>query len=515
MNPSVGRRWLCGAAVVGLCTLVADEARATSGIDSPSVGVTRLGRGGAWLARADDPLAFFFNPAAMVTQPSGVHLGAHLLIFQQCFDRRNVLGEPVAPSRDLGPPPEEVCADAPPFPNPQLGAVFRLHRRFALGVGVVAPHAAGLIEWPETMTYANRFGVEAEHPAPQRYLLMNREAMVAFPTLSASFAITRQLAIGAGFTWGLGSLETSNMTEAISIVRGEPQPDDHRNDIRATISGFDGFVPGVVASVQWSPHPHFDVAGWYRWSDSLDMSVDLYAEADYYADNGQVNEESINDPDNITDVEDAGRFELAIPMEAHLGFRYHHPRDRTRSQDFVTQHGGWARDPISQDLFDVELDLTWANNSAVEAVILRFNEGTNINGTPGQVPQNADIPHHWRDVLGIRLGADYVPIPDLLAVRLGGFFETQGVDDEYLNLDFHAGAKTGVAGGLTVRLGPVDISAAYQHTFYWTLDNEGQGKVKTVSGDATTGDFRTRQTVNGGSTTASLDEVALGATYRF
>ncbi|RLB46534.1 MAG: hypothetical protein DRI90_27255, partial [Deltaproteobacteria bacterium] len=59
------------------------------------------------------------------------------------------------------------------------------------------------------------------------------------------------------------------------------------------------------------------------------------------------------------------------------------------------------------------------------------------------------------------------------------------------------------------------ISAAYQHTFFLTLDNGGAGLVKTISGDATTGDFRTRQTVNGGSATASLDEVALGATYHF
>ncbi|RLB46021.1 MAG: hypothetical protein DRI90_27790, partial [Deltaproteobacteria bacterium] len=446
------------------------------------MGVVRLGRGGAWLARADDPLAFFVNPAAMVTQPSGVHLGAHLMFLRQCFDRRNVDGEPVEPGRDLAAPPGEVCGDAAPFPNPQLGAIFRLHKRFALGVGTVSPHAAGTVEWPETMSYTNRFGVDADHPAPQRYLLMHREALVAFPTLSAAVAITKDLSVGAGFVWGLASLETSNMTEAISIIRGDPQPDDHHNDIRATISGFDAFVPGLVASAMWAPHRQVDLAGWYRWSDAIRTTTDLYAQADYYADNGQVNTAVINDPANITDAKNAGTFELAIPMEAMVAIRYRHPRRNPRPQGFITQHRGWARDSMSEDLFDIELDLTWANNSAVEAVVIRFDEAVQINGTPGFVPENADVPHHWRDVLGVRLGGDYVPIPDLLALRVGGFFESQGVDDEYLNLDFHAGGKVGVAGGATVRLGPVDISAAYQHTFFLTLDNGGAGLVKTISG---------------------------------
>ena len=61
----------------------------------------------------------------------------------------------------------------------------------------------------------------------------------------------------------------------------------------------------------------------------------------------------------------------------------------------------------------------------------------------------------------------------------------------------------------------VDVSVAYQHTFFGDLDNGGNGKVKTLSGDATTGDMRTRQAVNGGSASSSLDEVGLGFTVHF
>ncbi len=83
-----------------------------------------------------------------------------------------------------------------------------------------------------------------------------------------------------------------------------------------------------------------------------------------------------------------------------------------------------------------------------------------------------------------------------------------------MNLDFHQGFKGGISGGATFRVWLVDIHAAYQHVFYGTLDNGGDGELRALSGDATSG-YRSEQTVNGGSFEQSLDEVGLGATIRF
>jgi long-chain fatty acid transport protein len=118
-------------------------------------------------------------------------------------------------------------------------------------------------------------------------------------------------------------------------------------------------------------------------------------------------------------------------------------------------------------------------------------------------------------------------------VRAGGVFETKGQDDKYLNLDFDLAQKGGVSAGATVRLGPVDLSVGYAHTFYGTLDNGGQGQVFALSGDTTglasgkcgnpvsnptpvvAGCLRSYQNVNGGRLTANLNEVGLAATARF
>jgi long-chain fatty acid transport protein len=174
-----------------------------------------------------------------------------------------------------------------------------------------------------------------------------------------------------------------------------------------------------------------------------------------------------------------------------------------------------VRDPLSEDLFDVELDFTWAHNSVLKNLELRFPPGVAIKGTPGgTAPQDSDVAHEWKDVVGVRLGGDYVIAPNLLAVRAGAFYETKGQDDEYLNIDFHLGSRVGLSAGATVRIWRIDASLAYQHTFFETLDNGGNGALKAISGDQSSG-FRSQQGVNGGKLTTSLDEIGLGATFHY
>src|SRR6185295_9277912 len=148
--------------------------------------------------------------------------------------------------------------------------------------------------------------------------------------------------------------------------------------------------------------------------------------------------------------------------------------------------GRRTRDPLSEELFDVELNFTWANNSAIDQLYLSFQPGLSVNlgsNVTAPLPTNANIPHYFKDVIGVRLGGDLNLLPNRLALRAGGFFETKGQNDEFLGLDFDNAEKGGVGGGVTVRLGPVDVSASFQHTFYGVLDNKGKGAVHALSGD--------------------------------
>jgi hypothetical protein len=482
------------------------------GIETPAGGAVQMGRSGAWIARADDPLAAFVNPAAMVRNPNGVHVGSHLMFRTQCFTRLGEDGQPLAASSTFLAPTSPLCAEIAPFPNPQLAATFRIGRRFALGLAVVGPHKHGKSTWADTVSAPNKFGLTVPQPSGARYMLLDDDAVLVYPTLSAAVAVRSNLSLGAGLVWGIAKYGFSNM----AAVTGDAST--FSNDMKAQINGFDGFVPGFVLSALYSPTSRLDLAATYRYSDAIRSKADLYAQSNYYDSKGQVNTAGILDPANITDVKGAASFNFQLPMEARLGVRYHHPRYQSMNgtQAWLTKHQGAVRDGMSEDLFDIEADLTWSHNSAVENIEIRLAEGTqlNVGGTTAPAPLNADVARNWRDVFGARVGGEYVVIPDFVAVRAGGFVETKGVDDAYLSLDFQQAMKAGVSAGATVRVAMVDVTVGYMHTFFGTLDNGGKGAVYGLSGDPNAG-FRTPQVINGGRLTGRLDEFALGVTAHF
>lgn len=538
------RTWLGGflAALVGITA--APSALASSGIDSPENGVLQLGRGGAWVARADDPLAAYFNPAGLSRQSSGVHLGAHLMFMKRCFTRLGADGQPVSPGAGLpGPgfvdttgagangPDAELCGETHPFPNPQLAASFRINRELAIGLSVGGPHGVGKAEWAESIPWVNKFGVATTQPAPQRYMLVSSDSTILLPTLSVSYAFNDQISVGVGFVWGVALIEFVNFTEATSPppAMGEIATDNFAQhlDVKAKLNAKDLFIPGFVIGGLWSPTKNLDVGAWVKWLDAVDSKADLHAESLYWGAGGQKNDDPCNvknaDPMddlpggatcNITDAPGTGDLLFRLPMEAKLGVRYHHPRPGVAKPTWASRNEKPTRDTLTDDLFDAELDFTYAHNSVVKDLELYFPSGIKINGTPGYAPTDSSVAHHWNDVVGVRLGGDFVVLPGRLALRVGGFYESQGQDDEYLNIDFHLGSRVGVGGGGTVRLGPVDVSIAYQHTFFGELNNGGKGALKGISGDLTTGN-RTQQAVNGGSLRTSLNEAGLAGTLHF
>jgi len=538
-----------GGLVAALALLLSTgTAAASTAIESPDNGVQQTGRGGAWFVRADDPLAAFFNPAAMAFQASGVHVGAALMFQSRCFTRQGPGATPVSPGGIIpGPgtvaatgdkfiaPPADTCGTGGGlFPNPNLAAVFRVSDRLAIGLAVVGPHTDGHNTWPETLPYTNKFGfselkdadgkmVPLTQPSPNRYMLISADALLLFPTLSVGYAVSDTLSFGAGFTWGIATAEFTNFAEAIR-TDDKKTPDNFANDIRATLKAKDMFVPGFVLSALWMPSKNLDLSAWFRWQDSFHTdTADVTLEANYWQANG------LKAPTNtVTEHIDKGSLKLNLPMEAKLGLRYHQARANTTRPSWATKNPTRrTRDPLSEELFDIELNFTWANDSAIDQLYLSFQPGLKVDlggGASAGLPTNADIPHQFKDVIGVRLGGDFNAIPNRLALRAGGFFETKGQNDEYLGLDFDNAQKYGVGGGATVRLGPVDVSASFQHTFFGTIDNKGVGAVHALSGDAKScvdDDCvnkmanRSVQPINGGKLRESLNEIGLGATMRF
>src|SRR5689334_7548181 len=66
---------------------LAHNAGATSVTEFPDNGSEQMARGGAWVARASDPLAAFYNPAGLAGQETRLTVQANLNFASTCFTR--------------------------------------------------------------------------------------------------------------------------------------------------------------------------------------------------------------------------------------------------------------------------------------------------------------------------------------------------------------------------------------------------------------------------------------------
>jgi long-subunit fatty acid transport protein len=528
-----------------LACLVPRLARASGVMEFPDNGSEQEGRGGAWVARASDPLATFYNPAGLAGQPTRLTLQANLSAQHTCFARVRAAADPTI---NDGASPDgtypRVCNDGHFFPDPQVAFTYRLTDRVGLGIAVLGPSAVGRVSWPEFVGTA---------PSPQRYMLIDSNVVYLTPTLGVGAEVIDGLRLGASLLFGTApKIDFSNASMGINEGGPGSSVDASQNDIRAEINASQIFIPGFTLGALWSPLDDLDVAAWYKWSAPIDARGDVTTASSYFTpQNAQGHGQPVygdtalpncNDPmrtDNPCGSGNNGEVKVPIPMEAKLGVRYHRPRRDVAYDPRV-------RDPIAQDMFDVEADFTWANDSAFDVLQLRFPGNANGDGTlpanpntpGGFIPPNADVPHHFKDVFGVRVGGDVNVLPDQLALRAGAFFETQAADPTYQNIDFDAAQRIGVALGGTYRIKmgatgrhSLDLMLGYGHVFFGTLSNSNpnaaglEGLTGTPcnppadppGSTCPNGNlkYRTNWPINLGTITSSIDVINVGASYAF
>jgi long-subunit fatty acid transport protein len=526
--------------------LFAAPAGATGVSEFPDNGSEQMGRGGAWVARASDPLAAFYNPAGLAGQDTRVTAQANVSFQSTCFTRIKATNDTTADGVNPGAQYPQVCNSVSPSVDPQVGLTYRLTDRIGLGIlPLLAPSAGSAnTTWPEFIQNG-----ASTTPSPQRYLLLKSNLLLITPTIGAGFEVVDNLRLGASLQWGIAKFTYRNADAAQNQNALPPAA----NDVTAELSGAQYFIPGFTLGALWSATDNLDVAGWYKWSAPISASGDVKTQANYFTPavargnnsavvSGDTSQANCGDPMSgpVCGSGNNASVGLNIPMEAKLGVRFHQPR----SDVPIVAH---KRDPMSQDLFDAEVDLTWANNSAVDYLQIRFPGDKNsegilpVNGTPGFVPPNADARHHFKDVVGVRVGGDYNILPDQLALRLGGFFETNGQDPTYQNIDIDGASRFGFALGGTYRVhlgaapktNALEFSLGLMHVFYADENNNNPNSpgLPALAGTdcnptpATVPSglycpsgiqkFRTNWAVNLGTITQSINVINVGVSYRF
>lgn len=535
-----------------LATLAAVSASGTAWASNvtefPDNGSEQLSRGGAWVARASDPLAAFYNPAGLAGQDTKLTLQANLTIRSSCFNRIAAANDgSVDPLRAANGTYPEVCNEFGLGVGPQLAATFKVNERFGVGIAILAPSGVAQNTWPEFVNDSSG----TPQAAPQRYMLLSGDALVLNPSIGVGWEPIDRLRIGAAFQWGIASVKFANAAAAVNQSGLTPTA----NDIKAEFHVSDLFIPGFTLGALWSPSDMVDLAGWFKWSAPIDASGDVKTSANYFRpavgrngpDNRVINGDT-SVPDCGTGTPgvttcgsgDNGHLSLPIPMEAKIGVRVHGARG-----DVGQRH---RRDPMSQDVWDAEIDFTFANNQVIDNLQVRFPGAADgsgvipVNGAGGTLPPVADVPHVYKNVFGIRLGGDWNAIKDRLAIRAGAFFETNGQDQQYQNIDFMGAQRIGLALGGTFRVplsktvidgaskgSALEFSLGFMHMFVADQSNTDPNSpgLKGLAGSPCNPDtnslncaggaqpYRTNWAVNLGTMTNALNVINLGASYRF
>jgi long-subunit fatty acid transport protein len=161
----------------------------------------------------------------------------------------------------------------------------------------------------------------------------------------------------------------------------------------------------------------------------------------------------------------------------------------------VGKHG----DRMSSERWDIELDYVMTF-SRLDTVDVKPPAGASIDvpspspAVPGvtlNLPDKISLAHKWKNQYGIRIGGDYTILPNVLTVRAGYSFESDGITAGYHQLDFVPHKRFGLALGATVRiLDLVDLSATYAYLIIPDVTNSVQNAAirRPVSGSPRPGD---------------------------
>jgi long-subunit fatty acid transport protein len=504
--------------VVALSALGSAGTAFAIGFELAPPGARDTGRAGASAVGADTAIGLFYNPATLLAPSSRTDtaLALHMGITDVCFTRQAVL-EDGSGARSAGPRSAEICSDAKTAYIPVGASSYRFGKKFALGLGVYSPPAAG-----RDLSFGSaRTGTPDGNPAasssqlsPSRYMLLGARILQTFPTVGAAWAPWPWLRLGASFGWGFTRFSLSTASFSRAVVSTTPVEIGATTDVSTDVSGKDGFTPRVQAGAWVQPFASiplelglsFTYTGDIEASDAKLRLRNLYT--DYYPSTligliGGVQQPALDA--TIRGVS------VLVPQIStlHGGARY---------AKKLPVPVGKAGDRLASERFDIEVDFVATFAKRLDTIDATLPSDVSVvvpSPSPAfsdinlMLPGTISLPHHWQNQYGVRVGGDYNVVPGLLAIRAGYSFESEGVKKGYTQLDFFPHKRYGLMLGATVRIiDLIDVSLAYAYFITPDIVNSVQDAAlrRTAAGMARAGDD---EVVNAGRFTQTASSLVL------
>lgn len=456
---------------------LAASARA-GGFEIPDNGTQALGRGAAFVAKADDGTAIEYNPAGLARQ-RGTRLLVDGNFYFESYEFRRAgtfPDDPNDPATPWGgkPFPAVTNSGGPSFtPFVALSSDFGTFDRFTAAAGVFGPSMVHNRTFP--------LGLQGA-PAGSRYDFVQSRSNVLYPTASAAYRVTRWLDVGLSAHLVLASLDRTQVSyvDAGACPNPEYQPCDSRGTLTANATALAGTL-GVMVRPEESLA--FGVSA--RTPVSLDGDGRLDPEAQRL---GQ-----------IQLAPGQASVSTALPLTVRAGGRY-----VQMDRDF--------------EVWDLELDGVYEGWSAAEGDgtrvrIAKLGELTNIDAL--------DV-HRYKDTFGLRAGGAYSfeVGTGVLTARLGGYYDSSATDFATTRLDYDTLAKVAGTLGVGYKIDAFTLEAAYAGVASVPrLVGAGVGDVRPLNlarnGRSVDGAGQTLPAVNEGAYRGFTHILSIGVTVTF
>lgn len=480
MSP-VKRLFRSGLFALGVIVLAPAADAQASGLYFSDRGVRPMGRGGAFVAGADDIGAVWYNPAGLADAGSSVLLDATILGYHTHFTRRTQVADSSGVLRTFDYP--RVDGTSAFIPIPTLGGSYNFgaRKQFTAAFAMYAPYTA-ITSYPETVNGA---------PAASRYSLISLDgSALLVPGVYFAYKPIEQIRIGMGVQALVGTFQAAVMFAASPPDRLLGAPEDPAYDALGTLKVGPIFSPSANFGITAMPDPHLR----FGISAQLPFTVDASAKI-------SVRLPTAAPFDNAYQQGDGAQVRFKLPAVLRLG--------------------GEFRAPVTPET-EVRVEATFVREfwSGHESIEIR-NESIklyNITGLPspfGVAP--ITIPKGFVDSNSFRLGGELIHKlgEDAIRGRLGVSYDQTAIPAAYVNA-FHVDVdKVMLTFGASYNFGAHwRLDAMYAHAFTpdVTVDpaEAKSPRVNPIAGNPTA-----TEAVNGGTYATSANLFGLGANYIF
>ena len=402
--------------------LLWSNAALAGGLELLPGGTRSVGRGGAVMLRADDPMTLLHNPAGLARiRDQQLMLEIDVPLHDMCMDPYGYYGWGVYEAGDsefgnsgtdddyTHDPLDKVCNSAAVTPIPQFAWAGRFGDDIGIGFGFVAPTLVGGMQFggrDGTISAQDASGATVPRPTPTRYQMIRQQVLFGLnPTLGIGYRVLPSVRLGVA----LQVLMVKARSWVMQSVGGGTAPEDA---IMVELTAADYFIPALTFGAHVTPWAGFDVGAVFRWSDGFDGTGDVAYETNTY----QVGSTSgpvpfANDPIELSTVK------VGLPWVLTGGVRY-----AGLLHDGAAAEAAGTYDPMANELWDVELDATYTlneraghNGAAVgEDIRVGFRQADGmieLQEVAQEMVEQFDVDRHFKDTIAVRVGGSWAFLP--------------------------------------------------------------------------------------------------------